>query len=238
MLPTARPRSPPSRHTSNPRSSSSYIVHQRKPTSRIQANSSGSGHQPRSPTWRNRSPGIAPLSTTSRIGVPWERSTPAKVAAVSAWASKWMTPTVPGRSGRRPRSCSGRRSSGRRRARPGSRRRRRSRPPAAGSQRGCAPCRPAPSRRRRSRRRSASRTGRRRAACAAATAARRPPRRPAGSPAARSGCPAGSTPSRPSARRRSPRRRRQLRRFEHERQLREGLDAREAGLAGPADLHR
>ena len=43
----------------------------------------------------NRSPRTQPSSTTSRIGVPCERTTPRRSAAVSAWASKWMTPTAP-----------------------------------------------------------------------------------------------------------------------------------------------
>ena len=42
-------------------------------------------------------PLTAPDSISRRIGVPWLASTPQASLAVSAWASKWTIPMLPGR---------------------------------------------------------------------------------------------------------------------------------------------
>ena len=62
-----------------------------------------------------------PASISRRMNVPCERSTPNTSRPVSVWVSKWTMPTWPD-APRRPRARPARRSSGRRRARPGARR--------------------------------------------------------------------------------------------------------------------
>ena len=42
-------------------------------------------------------PLTAPDSMSRRMGVPWPASTPQSSFAVSAWASKWTMPMLPGR---------------------------------------------------------------------------------------------------------------------------------------------
>ena len=82
---------------SAPRSSISCMKCQRRPCSFIHSKVSFGGQYPRSPTCTKFLPLTAPDSISRRIGVPWLARTPQASLAVSAWASKWTIPMLPGR---------------------------------------------------------------------------------------------------------------------------------------------
>ena len=83
------------RHSSSPRVTTSVISKLRICWPAIQSSVSGSGQYPRRPICRNRSPRTAPDSISRRIGVPCPYSEPNWVSPVSAWASKWISDSLP-----------------------------------------------------------------------------------------------------------------------------------------------